>query len=202
MLIKAGSKLYIAGEYAILDNDSFALISFIEKYTYAKISKSDKLQIITPIEDKDKIIEKTIEYMFNYLKKEYTFKIEYSSELYQNDKKYGLGSSASIMIVTIKAIFEFLNIKYSPKLLFKIAKNIKKTYLMPGSYGDIACICFEKTILFKSSKDIEKIKVIDLKSNLLIQAIWSEMPAKTSKLIKNVNINSSYFKKFKKYQII
>lgn len=36
MLIKAGSKLYIAGEYAILDNDSFALISFIENILMLK----------------------------------------------------------------------------------------------------------------------------------------------------------------------
>lgn len=198
MLVKAGSKLYIAGEYAILSNDAYALISYIDKYTYAKITKSDKLEILTKIEDKDNIIEKTIEYMFSFFKKRFNFKIEYFSELYENETKYGLGSSASIMIVTIKAMFEFLNIKYTKDLLFKLAKDIKIKNMMSGSFGDIACICYEKTILFKSDKNIEKIKVINLKSNLLIKAIWTQIPAKTSKLIKNVDIHDSRFKKFKK----
>ena len=42
MLEKAGSKLYIAGEYAILRPNSYSLISYIPKYTYLEIKDNNK----------------------------------------------------------------------------------------------------------------------------------------------------------------
>ena len=46
MLEKAGSKLYIAGEYAILRPNSYSIVSYIPKYTYLELKDNDdKLEI-------------------------------------------------------------------------------------------------------------------------------------------------------------
>ena len=57
MLEKAGSKLYIAGEYAILRPNSYSLISYIPKYTYLEIKDNNgNIEILSSIEDKDNLI--------------------------------------------------------------------------------------------------------------------------------------------------
>lgn len=200
MLIKAGSKLYLSGEYAILRPNSYAIISYIPKYTYLEILDNDgKLEIETSIEDKDGYILKCIRYMEKYLEKKINFKFIYSTELYNSGIKYGLGSSASILVVTIKAILEKFNIQYTKKELFDIAVDISINENIKGSFGDIACICYENTILFKSSSRKERnyeIIEFDKDINLEIKAIWTKVSASTSKLISNINVEDKKFLEF------
>ena len=152
MLVKAGSKLYLSGEYAILSDNSYAIISYIPKYTYLEILENNNvLEIETDIEDKDGYILKCIRYMEEYLNMNLHFKYRYYTELYRNGVKYGLGSSASVLVVTIKGIFEILNKSYSKKELFDIAVDISIRENIKGSFGDLACVCYENHILFKSS---------------------------------------------------
>ena len=197
MLVKAGSKLYLSGEYAILSDNSYAIISYIPKYTYLDILENNNiLEIETDIEDKDGYILKCIRYMEEYLNMKLNFKYRYYTELYRNGVKYGLGSSASVLVVTIKGIFEILNKSYSKKELFNIAVDISIRENIKGSFGDLACICYENHILFKSSTREKRdydIQTIDNKVNLDIKAIWTKETSSTSKMISNLNINDKNY---------
>ncbi|WP_156300248.1 mevalonate kinase family protein [Streptobacillus canis] len=200
MLEKAGSKLYLAGEYAILKENSYAIVSYIEKYTYLEIEKNEKWEIITEVEDKDNLIPKLINYLENKYEIKNKAKLKYFSELYEKDKKYGLGSSASLIVVTIRGILKLNEMSVDKKKIFNICIDFMIENDMNGSFGDIACICYEKNILFKSSNRIDRnyeIKELDVKSNLHIDAIWTKSPASSSKLISKVDLESYFFEEFK-----
>ena len=200
MLEKAGSKLYIAGEYAILRPNSYSIISYIPKYTYLELKDNDdKLEIFSSIEDKDNLILRLIYFLEEKYMLKFRYMYRYTTELYTHGEKLGLGSSASIVVVTIKAILNKNNIIFNSLDIFKIAIDFMIKENISGSFGDIACICFENTILFKSSDRINRvyeIKTLDIYSNILIEAIWTGVSASTSKLIKNIDINSDIFVDF------
>ncbi|NYV28149.1 hypothetical protein HP397_04935 [Streptobacillus felis] len=200
MLEKAGSKLYLAGEYAILKENSYAIVSYIEKYTYLYFYKNEEWEVTTSIKDKDGLIYKIIEYVERNFDISNKAKLKYESELYENDKKYGLGSSASLIVVTIKSILKLNNIVLDSMELFNVCIDFMIENNISGSFGDVACICYEKNILFKSSNRIDRnyeIKVLDVETNLDISAIWTKSPAKSSKLISKININNKFFEEFR-----
>ena len=200
MLEKAGSKLYIAGEYAILRPNSYSIVSYISKYTYLELKDNDdKLEIFSSIEDKDNLILRLIYFLEEKYMLKFRYMYRYTTELYNHGEKLGLGSSASIVVVTIKAILNKNNIIFNSLDIFKIAIDFMIKDNISGSFGDIACICFENTILFKSSDRINRayeIKTLDIYSNILIEAIWTGVSASTSKLIKNIDVNSDVFVDF------
>lgn len=196
MLEKAGSKLFIAGEYAILFPNSYAIVAFIPKYTYLDISFSDFNKINTDIEDKELLIPKLISFTNKLLKNNNCYNLKYRSDLFFNNEKLGLGSSASLIVVTIKAILKINNINYDKEQLLNICIEFMKFNNIKGSYADIACIIYEDNIIFKSG-DIPKIKIINANLNLNIYAIWTKKSASTKKLIKNIDIYNKEFINFK-----
>ncbi|CAM3241436.1 mevalonate kinase family protein [Streptobacillus ratti] len=200
MLEKAGAKLYLAGEYAILSENSYAIVSFIPKYTYLNVEENKVWEILTEIEDKDNIIELLLKYIEKKFEIKKKARLRYFSELYKNGEKYGLGSSASLIVVTIKAILKINGYNISKRELFDISIDFMIENNMSGSFGDVACICYESNIFFKSSNRIDRkyiIKKIDTKTNLKIEAIWTKKSASSSKLISKIDMNNEVFEKFK-----
>lgn len=200
MLVKAKSKIYIAGEYAVLRKGSYALIAAVDKYTYLNIEKSEKEEVISPIKDKDNILKYAREQAFLYVGKYEKFKYTYSTDLYKGNKKIGLGSSASVVVVTIKSILEYFGLKYTKDDLFLLSVHALKKAGQTGSMGDVACICFEDLILYKSIDDNDnfEVKIVKPKGVLKIDAIWSGIEASTKKQISPIkNIyNTKNFQKF------
>ena len=204
MIVKAPSKLYISGEYAVLNKGSYALIASIPKYTYLELTKSDTKKIISNVEDKDNILRYARQIAFEYVGKYETFEYKYSTDLYRDNKKLGLGSSASVVVVTIKAILKYYNIRYTKDELFLLSVKALKMANLKGSMGDVACICYDDLILYKSI-DLEnldyEIRKINLKEYLNIKAIWTGLPISTSAQIKDMN-NIMKTKEFIKFNEI
>lgn len=200
MLVKAKSKVYIAGEYAILRKGSFALIAAVDKYTYLNIEKKDKEEIVSDILDKDNIIQYAKEEAFKFCNKYETFKYTYTTDLYFKDKKLGLGSSASVTVVTIKAILEYFNIKYTKKDLFLLSVRALKKANIKGSMGDVACICYEDLILYQSIDEKENffVEIVKPKGLFKINAIWSGIQASTKSQIAPIK-NIYKTKEFNKF---
>ena len=121
-----------------------------------------------------------------YLQKKYEkFNYKYTTDLYTKGTKFGLGSSASVVVVTIKAILEYMKIKYTKADLFILSVRALRKAGNRGSMGDVACICYEDLILYQSIDENEKymIKEIKPKGLLKITAFWSGKPASTAKQI-------------------
>lgn len=185
MLVKAMSKIYLAGEYAILMPGSFAILAPVKKYTYLEIEKVDEESIESTVEDKQKLLKYAREQAFIFAKKYEKFSYKYTTDLYTKGTKFGLGSSASVVVVTIKAILEYMKIKYTKEDLFILSVRALRKAGNRGSMGDVACICYEDLILYQSIDENEKymIKKIKPKGLLKITAFWSGKPASTAKQI-------------------
>lgn len=185
MLVKAMSKIYLAGEYAILMPGSFAILAPVKKYTYLEIEKADEESIESTVEDKQKLLKYAREQAFIFAKKYEKFSYKYTTDLYTKGTKFGLGSSASVVVVTIKAILEYMKIKYTKEDLFILSVRALRKAGNRGSMGDVACICYEDLILYQSIDENEKymIKKIKPKGLLKITAFWSGKPASTAKQI-------------------
>lgn len=185
MLVKAMSKIYLAGEYAILMPGSFAILAPVKKYTYLEIEKADEESIESTVEDKQKLLKYAREQAFIFAKKYEKFSYKYTTDLYTKGTKFGLGSSASVVVVTIKAILEYMKIKYTKEDLFILSVRALRKAGNRGSMGDVACICYEDLILYQSIDGNEKymIKKIKPKGLLKITAFWSGKPASTAKQI-------------------
>lgn len=206
----ANGKIYIAGEYAVLFNNPAILFPIEKKVTvnvslnnenmlYSHKYHDDFKQLNLASDDIDVIyVNKTIKWINQYLKSLNKainkYKLEIISELDTKEKiKYGFGSSGAIIVALLKAILKINNINYEKLSLFKMAVLIQSSISKNTSFGDLACIVYNKKVLYKKfdvNLDVLKrksiieqlntdwagliIKPIDLDINFLIVHTKSE----------------------------
>lgn len=209
--VKTGGKLYVAGEYSVLTPNQSAIIKNINIFMNAKINFlenfnedlknnkkniedikkykifSDMFNYFVSLEyDKNYfLIQETIKVMNEFFESNEIeikpFELEITGKMEKNGKKYGIGSSGSVTVLVIKAMFELylkdilnsnlhkvINLKNIildknklKNLIFKLSSYTLLKLGDNGSMGDIACISYENLILYKSfdrKKIQEKIK--------------------------------------------
>ena len=115
--VKTCGKLYWAGEYAILESGQLALIKAIPIYMKAEITFSDSYRIysdmfdyavdLTPNLDYS-LIQETIALVQDFLADRgqtlRPFSLEIRGKMEREGKKFGLGSSGSVVVLVIKAL--------------------------------------------------------------------------------------------------
>ena len=144
----AYGKLYLAGEYAILEDYASALITSVPKKITVFVEESDKTTIFDTInktsvglfEENNNftLVQQFIQFLTEYTNSDKTFALTIYNELHNDDKKYGLGSSGAVLVAIARAILSFENITYSDLTIFKLVAlfNIKNN--LSGSMGDVA----------------------------------------------------------------
>ena len=161
--VKTCGKLYWAGEYAILEPGQLALIKAIPIYMRAEIAFSDSYCIysdmfdfavdLTPNPDYS-LIQETIalvEYFLVYRGQTLRpFSLEIRGKMEREGKKFGLGSSGSVVVLVIKALLALYDITVDQDLLFKLASVVLLKRGDNGSMGDLACIVSEDLVLYRS----------------------------------------------------
>ncbi|MBP6125561.1 MAG: phosphomevalonate kinase [Leptotrichiaceae bacterium] len=177
---KTCGKLYIGGEYSILTPYQSAIIKNINIFMNCEIFfsetkeykiKSDMYDYAVNLEyDKNYLlIIETINIMNEYIilkgMEVFPFEISITGKMEKYGKKYGIGSSGSVVILVIKAMCKLYNIKISKELIFKLSSYILLKIGDNGSMGDLACIAYEDLILY-TSFDREKIRDIIEKNTL------------------------------------
>ena len=65
-------------------------------------------------------------------------------------KKFGLGSSGSVVVLVIKALLALYNLSVNQDLLFKLASAVLLKRGDNGSMGDLACIVAETLVVYQS----------------------------------------------------
>ena len=164
--IKTCGKLYIAGEYSILTAGQSAIIKNINLFMTSKINFADKYTIFSDMFDYTITLEKTdfdkkasqnfdknyslicetISVMTEYLKLNNLeikpFNLEINGKMEIDNKKLGIGSSGSVVVLTIKSILSLYNLKVSKEILFKLSSYVLLKRGDNGSMGDIACISY------------------------------------------------------------
>ena len=161
--VKTCGKLYWAGEYAILEPGQLSLIKDIPIYMKGEIAFSDSYRIysdmfdfavdLTPNTDYS-LIQETIALMNDFLADRGQtlrhFSLEIRGKMEREGKKFGLGSSGSVVVLVVKALLALYDITVDQELLFKLASAVLLNRGDNGSMGDIACIVAEELVLYQS----------------------------------------------------
>ena len=161
--VKTCGKLYWVGEYAILKPGQLALIKAISIYMKGEIAFSDSYRIYSDMFDfavdltpnpAYSLIQETIALMNDFLADHgqtlRPFSLEIHGKMEREGKKFGLGSSGSVVVLVIKALLALYNLSIDQDLLFKLASAVLLKRGDNGSMGDIACIVAEDLVLYQS----------------------------------------------------
>ena len=161
--VQTCGKLYLAGEYAVLTAGQPAIIKAIPIYMTGEIQAapdyrltSDMFEHSASLEpDPDyALIQETIEVMNTYLLtlgyQLQPFSLKISGKMERDGKKLGIGSSGSVVILTLKAMAVFYELDLESELLFKLASYVLLRRGDNGSMGDLACITYEDLIYYRS----------------------------------------------------
>ena len=163
LTVKTCGKLYWAGEYAILEPGQLALIKAIPIYMRGEIAFSDRYRIysdmfdfavdLTPNPDYS-LIQETIALVEDFLVHRgqalQPFSLEIRGKMEREGKKFGLGSSGSVVVLVIKALLALYKLSVDQELLFKLASAVLLKRGDNGSMGDLACIVAEELVLYQS----------------------------------------------------
>ena len=163
MQVQTCGKLYLAGEYAVLSPGHAALIKNIPIYMRAEIEAADSYELDSDLfshkaslaPDADyALIQETIQLMSNYLsllqRPLHPFALAIRGKMEKDGRKFGLGSSGSVVVLTIKAMAVFYQLELSPDLLFRLAAVVLLKRGDNGSMGDLACIAYEQLVYYRS----------------------------------------------------
>lgn len=168
-IVKTCGKLYWAGEYAILEPGQLALIKAIPIYMTAEIKASNVYRLYSDMfsysvdmrpDSSYALIQETVALVEDYLTAQgvdlRTFSLDVRGKMEREGKKFGLGSSGSVVVLVIKAMLAFYERPAERELLFKLASAVLLKRGDNGSMGDIACIVTEDLVLYQSF-DREKV---------------------------------------------
>lgn len=214
--VKTCGKLYLSGEYAILYPNQLALVKNIPIYMTANIRVSPSFQLqsdlFTYTVDREKdqqygLIQESIDLFEAYLGRPLDpFHLQIKSDMATDGKKYGIGSSGSVVVLTLKALAAFEGLTLSPNLLFKLACLVLLSRGDNGSMGDLACIAYDDLVFYRSfdreliRKKLQSQSVVELLNEdwgyeiepvkvalpLTFLVGWTQEPAISKDLVKQV----------------
>ena len=161
--VKTCGKLYWAGEYAILEPGQLALLKAIPIYMTAEINASDVYRLYSDMftysvdmrpDSSYTLIQETVALVEEYLTAQgvelQPFSLDIRGKMEREGKKFGLGSSGSVIVLVIKAMLAFYERPAERELLFKLASAVFLKRGDNGSMGDIACIVAEDLVVYQS----------------------------------------------------
>lgn len=180
-IVKTCGKLYWAGEYAILEPGQLALIKDIPIYMTAEIKASNDYRLYSDMfsysvdlrpNSSYALIQETVALVEEYLTAQgvelQPFSLDIRGKMEREGKKFGLGSSGSVVVLVIKAMLAFYERLADRELLFKLASAVLLKRGDNGSMGDIACIVSEDLVLYQS---FDREKVADWLEKEDLQAV-------------------------------
>ncbi len=159
--VQTGGKLYIAGEYAVLTPKQSAIIKNIPIYMTAHIKPASQISIWSDMfnyraglaaDANYSLIQETIAVWAAFLGKNAAelrpFSLDISGKMERDGLKFGIGSSGSVTVLTLKALALFYGLQLSADTLFKLASYTLIKRGDNGSMGDLACIAYDDLICF------------------------------------------------------
>ncbi len=167
----AYGKLYIAGEYAILEDYSKAIITSVPKKIISFIEPANKTTIFDNMHnteitmDDDHInfthIQQLIKFIRDYTNKYDEFSLTIFNELITENKKYGLGSSGAVLVSITKAMLNYYKIPFDNIKIFKIVTLFSLLNGIKGSMGDVAASCYDSIIFYQKFSTQKMEQIID-----------------------------------------
>jgi phosphomevalonate kinase len=201
----APGKLYIAGEYAVVEPGHPAIIAAIDQFITVTIQQSHTIGSIQSAQYSDlpvrwtrrnnelvlDIRDNPFHYILTAIKLTERlaqergltlsfYDLKVTSELDSSrGRKYGLGSSGAVTVATIKALNAYYGLALDNLTIFKLAALAHLTVQGNGSCGDIAASCYGGWIAFSTFDHdwvLERLAKTSI-SDLLVVA-WPQLSIK------------------------
>ena len=174
---KAPGKLFIAGEYAVVEPGHGAIVAAVSRYLTVTIDESTGVGTLTSTQNPDvivewtregeqfcakaghpyKLVEEAILVAEQYVRECGTatnalYSLSITSELDDAKRgiKYGLGSSGSVVVATIQAVLDFYKTPRTPLLVYQLSVLTNLRLSQRGSFGDIAASSFGGMVYYTS----------------------------------------------------
>ena len=175
--IKTPGKLFVAGEYAVVEPGYPAIITAVDRFIYLQIKDTDLNygQIFSKgftqepakwVRRRNRFWLKKQNYRLKYVRSAIhtterylyehkiplrLFDLEISSELKSDqNKKLGLGSSGAITVGTIRALLQFYGVQDDDLLVYKLAVLAQLNLHVSSSFGDLAASTYTGWIKYQS----------------------------------------------------
>lgn len=208
--VKAPGKLYIAGEYAVVEPGHSAIITAINRFVTLRVSQSvneygsiysegftkepikwmrvnDQVEL-EQASDNLKYVLSAIHTTETYLAEQYITLVEYDmhieSELdNQTGHKLGLGSSGAVTVATVRGLLEFYGLKPSDLTVYKLSVLSQLNLGINSSFGDIAAITYTGWIQY-TSFDRQFVHQYQSRHNVseTVDAYWTKLMIKKLKV--------------------
>ncbi len=213
---KAPGKLYIAGEYAVVENGYPAILVALDQFVTCSIEESaaEVGKIISRqyhnnalqwyrlgeqmvVDNRDNpfsyilsAIKVTEEYARSFARELRIFDLHIDSQLDSDSgKKYGLGSSAAVTVATVKALCHFYNLPVTKDEIFKLAAIAHFEVQGNGSLGDVAASVYGGWIAYHSFDRqwlAQQRKYLDLRT--LVDLPWPDLKIESLKATSNLQL--------------
>jgi phosphomevalonate kinase len=213
---KAPGKLYIAGEYAVVENGYPAILVALDQFVTCSIEESaaevgkiisrqyhnnalqwHRLGEQMVVDNRDNpfsyilsAIKVTEEYARSFASELRIFDLHIDSQLDSDSgKKYGLGSSAAVTVATVKALCRFYNLPVTKDEIFKLAAIAHFEVQGNGSLGDVAASVYGGWIAYHSFDRqwlAQQRKYLDLRT--LVDLPWPDLKIESLKAPSNLQL--------------
>lgn len=172
---KAPGKLFLAGEYAVVEAGQPALVVAINQYLTVSIEKSEAGSVyssqqkvtvnwtreewaIRPQEGQTyALIFSAMQVSEDYVRSLghgthdcYTLSVDSQLDDSQSGVKYGLGSSGALTVATVRAVLAYYQVHASAYLVFQLSVLAQMHLEMIGSFGDLAAISHGGLVAYHS----------------------------------------------------
>ena len=200
---KAPGKLFIAGEYAVVEPGHDAIVAAVSRYLTVTIDEATSVGTVTSTQNPDMIVEWTREGELFHAKGEHPYKLveeailvaeqyvresgketfalyslSITSELDDARRgiKYGLGSSGAVVVATIQAILDFYETPRTPLLVYQLSVLTNLRLSQRGSFGDIAASSFGGMVYYTSPNRSALLVKLQSKSiKAICDADWKDL---------------------------
>lgn len=171
-------KLFLAGEYAVVEPGHAAIIAAVDSYLTVRMIPShigrihsslhpgvylhferQNGKIVPDNEELYPLVIGALQVTETYLHDKipslnddglYTIDIQSHLDHHDSGKKYGLGSSGAVTVAIVKAVLLYYGQTPERMLLYKLSAIVQSLLGMKGSFGDLAASSFGGLIAYSS----------------------------------------------------
>lgn len=197
--VKTPGKLYIAGEYAVVEPGYSAIVASVDSFIHLFLqeantdfgtiySKGFTSEPVSFIRENDQVlldhskeelqyVKSAIEVTEEYLKEKgisltyYTIQI-HSELINETGRKLGLGSSGAVTVAVVQALLKFYKVDFSDLIVYKLSVLAQLRLGINSSYGDLASIAYTSWIKY-TSPDREAVKAYQNKHSIKETVEWT-----------------------------
>ena len=175
--VKTPGKLYVAGEYAVVEPGYSAIVTSVNSFIYLSLKESkagfgtihsegftnepvsfvreDGQIRLDHSKEELQYVYSAIEVTEKYLEEKNSsfryYDIQIHSELINEaGRKLGLGSSGAVTVAVVKALLEFYAVDFSDLTVYKLSVLAQLRLGINSSFGDIASIAYTGWIKYTS----------------------------------------------------